>query len=110
MSEQKYNEVFEFIKPNLVPKSEFGESQNEILVDPARSSSRDLRHFYTKFCLKSSFTKNLWFFKKFFFFEMIKKTFRTKSKQWILYIFYISKVSFSQGIQPIHESWSIADL
>ena len=31
MSEQKYNEVFEFIKTNLVPKSEFGESQNEIL-------------------------------------------------------------------------------
>ena len=31
MSEEKYNEVFEFIKSNLVPKSEFGVSQNEIL-------------------------------------------------------------------------------
>ena len=32
MSEQKYNEVFEFIKSNLIPKIQFDESQNEILV------------------------------------------------------------------------------
>ena len=32
MSEQKYNEVLEFIKSNLIPKNQFDESQNEILV------------------------------------------------------------------------------
>ena len=32
MSEQKYTEVFEFIKSNLIPKIQLDESQNEILV------------------------------------------------------------------------------
>ena len=32
MSEQKYTEVFEFIKSNLIPKNQFDVSQNEILV------------------------------------------------------------------------------
>ena len=32
MSDQKYNEVFEFIKSSLVPKNQFDESQSEILV------------------------------------------------------------------------------
>ena len=32
MSEQKYTEVFDFIKLNLIPKIQFDESQNEILA------------------------------------------------------------------------------
>ena len=58
----------------------------------------------SKIFFKIEFYEKFMGFLKKFFFKMIKKTLRTRSKQWILYMFYISKVSFSQGIQPTYIS------
>ena len=47
MSEQKYNEVFEFIKSNLVPKGEFGEILN--LKSALEKATNDLKKVKMEF-------------------------------------------------------------
>ena len=51
MIDQKYNEVFEFIKSKLVPKNEFKESQSEILVlkSVLSNSTNDLKKMKLEF-------------------------------------------------------------
>ena len=61
-------------------------------------------NFIQNFVSNYVFKQNLWFFKNKFCFEITKKPLRTRSKQKISHIFYISKVSISQGIQPIYKA------
>ena len=50
MSEQKYTEVFEFIKSSLVPKNEFDDSKNEISVlkSALENATKDLEKMKLK--------------------------------------------------------------
>ena len=51
MSEQKYNEVFEFMRAKLIPKSQYDESQNNVLAltSSLENAKNELKKLQLKF-------------------------------------------------------------